>query len=52
MASNEATDSAPAEKLNAMMQVRLACAIRYFTKAPNGGPDWSIRLNLTFRFPR
>jgi hypothetical protein len=32
--------------------VQLGAGIRYFAEAPDGGPDWGVRINLTFVFPR
>lgn len=32
--------------------VQLGAGIRYFAEAPDGGPDWGVRINLTFVFPK
>lgn len=32
--------------------MQIGAGVRYFAEAPDGGPDWGLRLNLTFVFPR
>ncbi|MBR0648749.1 hypothetical protein GXW78_03690 [Roseomonas terrae] len=32
--------------------VQVGAGIRYFAEGPQGGPDWGLRLNLTFVFPK
>jgi hypothetical protein len=32
--------------------VQVGAGIRYYAEKPDGGPDWGIRLNLVFVFPR
>ncbi|MBW6401744.1 transporter [Roseomonas sp. HJA6] len=33
-------------------RVQVGAGIRYFAEKPDGGPDWGIRLNLVFVFPK
>lgn len=32
--------------------VQVGAAVRSYADRPSGGPDWGLRLNLTFVFPR
>lgn len=32
--------------------MQLALGSRYYAEKPEGGPDWGLRLSLTFVFPR
>ncbi|NMJ41038.1 transporter [Roseomonas sp. JC162] len=33
-------------------RVQVGAGVRYYAEKPDGGPDWGIRLNLVFVFPR
>lgn len=33
-------------------RVQVGAGIRYYAEKPDGGPDWGIRLNLVFVFPK
>ena len=32
--------------------VSIGGGVKYYVESPGGGPDWGLRLNLTFLFPK
>ena len=32
--------------------VQFSAGVRYYAEKPDGGPEWGLRLGLTFLFPK